>query len=108
MVVAVVLVGCGSSGSIKSNRTNLLKLEIGMSKAEAISIMGTPFKNESYETKNGGQMDFYMYRTDLDASESRWTDAELTPLCFIDNKLKGWGRNFYDDTIKIRKEIIRD
>jgi hypothetical protein len=38
----------------------------------------------------------------------RISDRHWTPVCIIDGKLKGWGRNFYDNTIKIRKEIIRE
>ena len=39
----------------------------------------------------------------VDLQEKHWT-----PVCIIDGKLKGWGRKFYNDTIKIRKEIIRN
>ncbi len=34
-------------------------------------------------------------------------DRHWTPICIVDGKVEGWGQNFYDDTIKIRKEIIR-
>ena len=59
-------------------------------------------------------MEFLLYRTELAGGElfldSRKLpeDRHWTPICIIDGKLQGWGRNFYDDTIKIRKEIIKN
>ena len=107
--MAVALVGCVTAWEtrIKENRANMLSLKIGMTKGEVVSLMGSPHKNEAYETKTGGVMEYLMYITSADLSHSDWRDSELTPLCIIDGKLKGWGRNYYDDTIKIRKEIIR-
>ena len=52
-------------------------------------------------------MEFLFYRTQIDY-DFNLQDKHWTPICIIDGKLKGWGRNFYDDTIKIRKEIITD
>ena len=111
MVVAVVLVGCGAvkATHIKKNNANLASLTIGMTKAQVLGIMGPPKTTEAYETNSGGSLEYFMYETDysqgplaVDAIVTR-----ITPVCIIDGKLKGWGRNFYDDTIKIRKEIIK-
>ena len=114
--MAVLLGGCVTINDalqppwvkqVRENRANMFSLKIGMSKTEVISLMGQPFKNEAYETKTGSIMEYLMYRTDADVDSSGWSDKEMTPLCLIDDKLKGWGRNFYDDTIKIRKEVIK-
>ena len=113
LAMAVVLVGCSSpiNGIVKNNNANMQKLSLGMSKAQVLETMGPADKTEAYESKTGGTMEFLMYRTmvhymtefEPDKSTKHWT-----PICIIDGKLKGWGRNFYDDTIKIRKEIIKN
>ena len=119
MLMAVVMVGCGTTAAtishkVSLNNANMAKLNVGMTKAQVAETMGPAGKTEGYETKSGGFMEFLFYRTQ-EASFNAWgdemtgtvTDRHWTPICIIDGKLKGWGRNFYDDTIKIRKEIIR-
>ena len=116
MIVAVVMVGCGTAsirGIVKNNNANMARLNVGMTKAQVLEVMGPVGKTEAYETKTGGTLEFLMYRTKVAHADSDGWDEELatdkhwTPVCIIDGKVKGWGRNFYDDTIKIRKEIIR-
>lgn len=108
MLSAVVLVGCVGVSPEQANVDNLAKLNLGMDKTQVLTIMGPPDKLEAYETKTGGTMEFLLYQTEWTEYNERRKDSDFTPLCFIDGKLKGWGRNFYSDTIKIRKEIIRD
>jgi hypothetical protein len=118
MLMAVVMVGCStppSAGLVKENNANMAKLSVGITKTQVLEIMGPAGKTEGYETKSGGFMEFLFYRTQVAdmrghphfLQEEGVTDKHWTPICIIDGKLKGWGRNFYDDTIKIRKEIIR-
>jgi hypothetical protein len=86
----------------------MANLSIGMAKAQVIEVMGPADKTEGYQTKSGGFMEFLLYRTaDWDGDEYAKGDRQWTPVCLIDGKVKGWGRNFYDDTIKIRKEVIQ-
>ena len=107
MVVAVVLVGCVVGVTESENNANMAKLSVGMAKAQVLEIMGPAGKTEAYETKSGGTMEFLMYKTEVQ-SPATTTDRHWTPICIIDGKVKDWGRNFYDDTIKIRKEIIKN
>ena len=87
----------------------MAKLSVGMTKAQVLETMGQAGKTEGYATKDGGFMEFLFYRTQVaNISRENIGDKHWTPICIIDGKVKGWGRNFYDDTIKIRKEIIRD
>jgi hypothetical protein len=115
MLMAVVMVGCASSGGGKANKNakNLLQLKIGQTKETVLKTMGQPEKTEAYKAKDNRSLEFWFYLT-----SGRWmdhvgrpmeafSDKHYTPLCFVEGKLEGWGRNFYDDTIKIRKEIIR-
>ena len=109
LVMAVAMVGCASPifGIVKNNKANMAKLSVGMSKAQVLETMGPADKTEAYETKTGGTMEFLLYRIEVANLDEEYKDRHWTPLCIIDGKLKGWGRNFYDDTIKIRKEIIK-
>ena len=117
MLMAVVMVGCGtpSAGLVGKNNANMAKLSVGITKTQVLEIMGPAGKTEGYETKSGGFMEFLFYRTQvantrgtgIHRREEGVTDRHWTPISIIDGKLKGWGRNFYDDTIKIRKEIIK-
>ena len=136
LAMAVVLGGCASSGGSEAevsrftilNSSNLFNLEIGMTKDEvkkAMSngftksrfptyyserpneVIGLPRKREAYEASDGGTLEFWFYYTQIDRNRHGISDKNFTPLCFTDGKLKGWGRNFYDDTIKIRKEVIK-
>ena len=108
LMMAMALVGCAAPivGIVKNNKANMQKLSLGMTKAQVLGIMGPADKTEAYKTKTGQAMEFLMYRIQVDYNfnlqEKHWT-----PVCIIDGKLKGWGRKFYNDTIKIRKEIIR-
>jgi len=80
------------------NRQNIAKLKIGMTQDEVIAIMGQPYKTEAYSSGDKGSV-FLLYRTE-GWNASTWppqqdTDNQFSPLCFEDNKLVGWGRNFY-------------
>ena len=126
LFVAVVLVGCQTltdpggwkaamefTGQINSN---MLNLKIGMTKQEVLSVMkqdlgksatGEPHRTEAYQTNDGKSLEYWFYYTQPHRVEVV-SDRSYTPVCIIDGEVAGWGRNFYDDTIKIRKEIIRD
>ena len=108
-LVIFFILACASpiEGIVKNNKANMQKLSVGISKAEVLEIMGPADKTEAYKTKSGGTMEFLLYRVEVNYDFRPKTDRLWTPLCIIDGKLEGWGRNFYDDTIKIRKEIIR-
>jgi hypothetical protein len=111
LIMAVAMVGCSAIvGKVRDNNANIAKLSIGMTKTQVLEVMGAAEKSEAYETKTNGVLEFLFYRTEaanpdhLGRGEfGTVTDQHWTPICLIDGKLKGWGRNFYDDTIKIRK-----
>jgi len=81
-----------------NNREKVAKLKIGMTQEEVIQLLGAPYKTEAYSSEGKGSI-FLLYRTE-GWNTSTWppqqdTDIQFTPLCFEDNKLVGWGRNFY-------------
>jgi hypothetical protein len=111
-MIAIVAVGCSSieiNMRVDKNNANMANLSIGMTKAQVIEVMGPAGKTEGYATKSGGFMEFLFYRSAVHHGyeDGPIGDKHWTPVCLIDGKLKGWGRNFYDDTIKIRKEVIQ-
>ena len=109
-VVAVVCSSCviGTEMRVANTNAKMANLSIGMAKAKVIEVMGPADKTEGYQTKSGGFMEFLLYRSAVwDGSQRAKGDKQWTPVCLIDGKVKGWGRNFYDDTIKIRKEVIQ-
>ena len=82
---------------IDTNRTNLSKLRVGMTREEVRKIMGEPMSEEVYNTSNHW---FYYTRT-------RWSDGmatrdECTPLIFDEfGILRGWGMRFYKDNYNL-------
>jgi len=67
--------------------------------------MGSPYKTEMYMV-DGKPTEFWLYLTEgRSINDSRLTDANFTPLAFENGVLKGWGRNYYDNTLKIKKEV---
>jgi len=105
LMVAIVLffAGCVSKTrwEVASAQQNLMRLQVGMSMPQVIAIMGTPYSREVIPDRNGDP-EFLQYQTKFagDAVIFTPTDAHLTPFMFVDDRLVGWGRNFYDRTIR--------
>ena len=104
--------GCASLETIRAtNRENLMKLSIGITKSETLQIMGTktqraetdvitnPYRSETLKGKDGGIYEVLFYYTDIKKQDGAITDDELTPLVFKDNKLMGWGWSFLNENV---------
>lgn len=131
LIIAVLLflVGCTAlfytpQNLMSDNRAHLSSLHPGLTKDEAIKIMGTEGKskcnglgainificmsseviNNPYRTtgfqSEGKAYDILYYWTDVKQKDDVITDDELTPLIFENGKLIGWGRDLLDATIK--------
>jgi len=92
------LSSCGVVKQVNSrDRANALnKLEVGMTKQQVLDFMGEPYGREVY-----GSQEFLIYDT------NHWgnTEAErFTPICLVDGKVIGWGRNYYDSSKKYKIE----
>lgn len=72
-----------------------MKLEVGMSKQEVINILGNPYNRDAYTTPDGSVLEFLIYLTKYTDSGSI-PDSDTTPICFLNGKVTGWGRNFYE------------
>lgn len=131
LVVAVLISGCATVNwqSLTSiNRQNLLRLSLGMTKSEALSVMGTdtktvtvrlykyrtwasaspvekiiinnPYKNETLRGKDDKSFEVIYYVTDDKNQDGAVSDDELTPLVFDNGKLIGWGWSFLQDNVQ--------
>jgi hypothetical protein len=119
-VLFVLAAGCTSSlDRVRTaNRRNLLKLSVGMTKEQALAIMGnksgggrfgeptvnSPYKSEILQGKDKTFEVLYYY-TDIKsviytANPATITDNQLTPLVFDNGKLIGWGASFLNSNIK--------
>lgn len=89
----------------KENRANMLKLKIGMNKEKVLSIMGTPYKTESYSLKDKN-IEFWLYLTEGKGLKNpALQDSNFTPFVFEKDVLSGWGRNYYDNALRIKQDI---
>src|SRR5262245_54786362 len=95
-VLAVWLAGCGmvQQAQVSNTRSSLSRLEVGMTKAEVIAIMGEPRSREAQ-----GNTEFLISRTELTFNDRRdYADSSFTPVVIVNGRVAGWARNFYDDT----------
>ena len=110
-----LLVSCAPPGSVawckeqigatrkaaEANNKKMVSLKIGQSKADILAIMGSPTKTECYDLGKGGIVEFYFYRTQgWSNHDLQDTDAQFTPVAFQNEKLVGWGRNYYEKVIR--------
>lgn len=130
LVVAVLISGCATvtlQSATSINRQNLLRLSVGMTKDEALSVMGTetktakvvlnqyatwqetpveniiinnPYRNEILKSKDDKVFEIVYYVTDVRKSDNNISDDELTPLVFDNGKLMGWGWSFLQDNVQ--------
>jgi hypothetical protein len=109
-ILIISMFGCAGSPirtgwEAEKNRSNMLKLKIGMSKEQVLTLMGDPYKTESYRIE-GTSLEFWLYLTEgRDIYVRTLGNSNFTPLAFEDNTLTGWGRNYYDNDLRIKQDI---
>lgn len=135
VLLCLFLAGCATFSDIRNiNRENLNKLSLGMTKQEALKIMGTetkqacppaplalislgmsatqcqnissPYRTEILQGKDKALEVLYYY-TDIKKEDNAITDDELTPLVFDNGKLIGWGWTFLQDNAQKYEIRIR-
>jgi len=103
--LVLLLSGCGTYYDVQSstNSTKLLSSKIGDSRDTLNLKMGPPRKNEQY-LSDGKVTEIWFYRC-AHTGDGIETDDEFTPVVMVDDKVIGWGRGFYDNSIKIKSDI---
>lgn len=108
-IIFISMLGCAGSPirtgwEAEKNRSNMLKLKIGMTTEQVLPLLGNPYKTESYQVE-GKPLEFWLYLTERKNIGGSLRDSNFTPLAFEDNILTGWGRNYYDNVLRIKQDI---
>lgn len=103
LIVFIAFAGCAGSpahhtvkyhsmkGGMKKVNKKLLLLDIGMSKAKVLDILGEPEQNEAYPWGT-----VWLYRTAMTSGVYGTADSDFTPVVFDQSgELSGWGRNYF-------------
>lgn len=89
------------------NNQKMMELKIGQLKEDVLTIMGSPTRREAYKLENKKIVEFLFYRTQGWAPDGLGDkDYQFTPLAIVNNKLVGWGRNYYDNVVRAAVEVI--
>ncbi|WP_394128782.1 DUF3192 domain-containing protein [Shewanella maritima] len=82
-----------------TNRSNLTKLQMGMTRDQVLVIMGTADFSEAHLSPNSEgekqEVQVFFYRTQWAKGDGKTTKDECTPVVIRDNKLIGWGDSAY-------------
>ena len=120
LTLCILMAGCASplDRVRKNNRKALLKLSAGMTKEQALKVMGkaggggffgeptvkSPYKSETLQS-NDRTFEILYYYTDINSrihisNPGTIRDKDLTPLVFEEDKLIGWGNTFVKTLVK--------
>lgn len=78
----------------ETNRGNLTKISLGMSKDQVTTLMGTADFNEAY-IQQDKEVHVLFYRTQRLKGDGKTTKDECTPVVISNNILVGWGEMAY-------------
>ena len=76
------------------NRNVISRLELGSSRTDVVSKLGTPSFSEAY-THGAEEVRVLFFRTRHRHSDGATTRDETTPLVFKNDRLVGWGEDSY-------------
>ena len=122
-LLLVAFSGCGQDGEDNAvkirteNRLNMSKINVGMTKAEVLQIMGdkhteagfgkitvtvtNPYRSELQQIKGQNYEILYYYthqdQKDWPGKQFKILERELTPVVFKDSKVIGWGQSYLED-----------
>lgn len=109
-IVALSCCACVSAGmvQVRETRDSLNELELGMSKSQVLGIMGDPRIREVFMDRDGKGIEVLFYQTEFVGYAVTPKDADLTPVLLKDNRVIGWGRNFYESRVKVDVHLTED
>jgi len=91
-IIAILLVCFAISGCATTMaRSNLNKLEKGMTKKEVSEIMGKPYKREVYPN-----LEYWFYLTENPQIYAKPVWSDLTPIRFRNGVVEGWGASYWE------------
>ena len=89
VLTATLSTSCGYFQA-REQRAKLADIRVGMSKEQVREIAGTPLENELFGTD-----DLWYYYTNPKWYDGLVTQDECTPFVFEDERLAGWGHDYY-------------
>lgn len=78
------------------NKVQIAKLELGTSRTEILSLLGSPDISEAKKT-GADRVQVMFYRTHRKKSDGITTQDECTALLFRNDELVAWGDNAYEN-----------
>ncbi|MCL1048520.1 DUF3192 domain-containing protein [Shewanella abyssi] len=78
----------------ESNRENLARISLGMSRDQVTTLMGTADFNEAY-IQQDKEVHVLFYRTQRMKGDGKTTKNECTPVVISNNAVVGWGEKAY-------------
>jgi hypothetical protein len=104
---AFLIIGC-TGGLIayrmvnkdNTNIENLEKSQIGMTKTEVLTLMGTADKSEKFERKGVAVEILYYLTSGSYSRDTGWQNIDSTPVVFETGILKGWGKYYYEQRLE--------
>jgi len=109
VTLATGCVGTQMREQARSNANALLSLEIGMSVEDVMGRMGrtgtkyvaNPYRSQSRKLPEGTTVLILHYYTEFEPRRKDVIpDQCLTPVVFEDQKLVGWGRQFFEEYVQ--------
>ena len=96
LLACALLSGCAGSPvrtgwQADTNNRGMLKLKPDMTVEEVTATMGKPDKTEMYKGKNNETILVYLYISAASDTYAHFSDANYTPIVFVNGKLSGWG-----------------
>lgn len=98
------------------NNERMRELRIGQSRDEVLRVMAAPpTRTEAYRLAADRSVEFLFYRTkgwdanpwaaSYGSAKVTDTDDQFTPVGLENGRVVGWGRNFYDQTIRVSVDV---
>ena len=78
---------------------NMARVRLGFNKLQTVSIVGDPAHAETFSLKNGAVVEVLFYHTPETICRVSARDEGLMPFVFQDDRLLGYGPNYYRDFI---------
>jgi hypothetical protein len=110
MLLAIVAFACtacvsAGQGQVRHTRDSLNRLELGMNKRSVLDIMGAPRIREVFMDSDEKGVEVLFYQTEFVGMAITPRQKDLTPILLKENRVIGWGRNFYESRLKIDVHI---
>lgn len=79
--------------------TNISRVRLGSAKLDVTAILGQPARAESFMLTDGAMVEVMFYHTASTVCRRPDLDSGLMPFVFQNNRLLGYGQNYYHDFI---------